>query len=121
MVVLLPVYMEFLGFPHGFWTAPVVLVYTVAIALLMVSRLPTWSGKLVGRRIRRDVVLPLFVLIVLVVALLLSYPWHVMTVLTLAYLAALPLSWRSFERQARADAAKAEATKADAARPSEGA
>jgi CDP-diacylglycerol--serine O-phosphatidyltransferase len=109
MVSLLPVYMEFLGFPHGFWTAPAVLVYTVAIGLLMVSRVPTWSGKLVGRRIHRDLVLPLFVLVVLVAALLVSYPWQVMTVLTLAYLAALPFSWSSFERRLKADAEKAAA------------
>ena len=56
ITVLLPVYMEFVGTPHGFWTAPLVLVYTLAIGLLMVSRLPTWSGKLIGRRIPRDFV-----------------------------------------------------------------
>jgi CDP-diacylglycerol--serine O-phosphatidyltransferase len=81
----------------------------------MVSRVPTWSGKLVGRRIRRDLVLPVFVLVVLIVALLLSYPWHVMTELTLAYLAALPLSWNSFERQMRADAERAAHAAAKAA------
>ena len=64
MTVLLPVYMEFVGTPHGFWTAPLVLVYTLAIGLLMVSRVPTWSGKLIGRRISRDMVLPLFVVVV---------------------------------------------------------
>ena len=83
MTVLLPVYMEFVGTPHGFWTAPLVLVYTLAIGLLMVSRVPTWSGKLVGRRIPRDMVLPLFVCGVLVVAFLVSFPWETLTLLTL--------------------------------------
>ena len=103
MTVMLPVYMELIGTPHGFWTAPLVLVYTLAIGLLMVSRVPTWSGKLVGKRVPRDLVLPLFVVVVVLVAMLLSYPWETMTVGTLLYLASLPLSWRSFERQARGE------------------
>ncbi|MEO8667437.1 MAG: phosphatidylcholine/phosphatidylserine synthase [Bauldia sp.] len=107
MISLLPVYMEFVGAPHGFWTAPLVLVYTVAIGLLMVSRVPTWSGKLVGKRIPRDQVLPLFVAVVLVVALLVSYPWEMMTILTLAYLVSLPLSWNAFERRLKLERARA--------------
>lgn len=104
MIVFLPVYLEFVGAPHGFLTAPVVLVYTLVVAALMVSLVPTWSSKLIGRRIRRDLVLPLFVLVVLIVGLLLSFPWETMTVLSLAYLASLPLSWRAFYRRVKADA-----------------
>lgn len=105
MIVFLPVYAEFIGVPHGVLTAPVVLVYTLGVGILMVSLVPTWSSKLLGRRIRRDLVLPLFVLVVLVVAFLLSFPWQTMTVLSLAYLASLPLSWRAFHRRRAADAA----------------
>jgi len=101
LIVLLPIYLELVAIPHGFLTAPVTLVYTVAIGLLMVSRVPTWSGKLVGRRIARDLVAPLFVGGVLVVAFLVSFPWETMSALTLAYLVCLPLSWRSFQRHAR--------------------
>ena len=61
MIVLLPIYVEFVAVPHGFLTAPVAFVYTIAVGLLMVSKLPTWSGKLVGRRISRELVTPLFV------------------------------------------------------------
>ncbi|HET7717405.1 MAG TPA: CDP-diacylglycerol--serine O-phosphatidyltransferase, partial [Bauldia sp.] len=93
MVVFLPVYLELVGAPHGILTAPIVAVYCVGIGILMVSRLPTWSSKLIGRRIRRDLVLPLFVLVVFVVGFLASFPWHTMAVLSLAYLASLPLSW----------------------------
>jgi CDP-diacylglycerol--serine O-phosphatidyltransferase len=107
MIVFLPVYLEFIGAPHGFLTAPVVLIYTLGVAMLMVSQLPTWSSKLIGRRIRRDLVLPLFVLVVLVVALLLSFPWQTMTVLSLVYIASLPLSWRAYQRRLAADAAAA--------------
>ena len=104
MIVLLPIYVEFVAVPHGFLTAPVAFVYTIAVGLLMVSKLPTWSGKLVGRRISRELVTPLFVSGVLIVAFLASFPWVTMLVLTLCYLACLPLSWRSYQRYAQAEA-----------------
>jgi CDP-diacylglycerol--serine O-phosphatidyltransferase len=99
MISLLPIYVEFIGTPHGFLTAPLVLVYTLAIGFLMVSRVPTWSGKLVGRRIHREYVLPLFVLVVLFVALLVSYPFETLTICTLLYLGSLPLSWTTYHRR----------------------
>jgi CDP-diacylglycerol--serine O-phosphatidyltransferase len=106
ITVLLPVYMEFVGTPHGFWTAPLVLVYTLAIALLMVSRLPTWSGKLIGHHVPRDLVLPIFVVGVVAVALLVTYPWQTATVATLAYLGSLPFSWSAFHRRSKAESEK---------------
>ena len=102
LIVLLPVYLEYLDLPHGRFTAPVVLVYTIAVGLLMVSRLPTWSGKKFGG-VSRDFVLPLFVFVVVLAAMLFSYPWHVLTVGAVAYLAALPFGWRSWRKQERRD------------------
>ena len=104
LIVFLPVYAEFVGAPHGFYTTPIVILYTLFVAMLLVSQFPTWSSKLIGRRIRRDLVLPLFVVVVLVVAFLASFPWQTMTVLSLVYLASLPLSWRAFQRRLAADA-----------------
>src|SRR6201992_3045027 len=75
ITVLLPIYIEFLGLPKLAVTAPVTLVYTLAIAFLMVSRLPVFSGTKVGARVAPDMVLPVFVVVVLVFALLVSYPW----------------------------------------------
>ena len=69
----------------------------------MVSKLPTWSGKLIGRRISRELVTPLLVSGVLIVAFLASFPWTTMLVLTLCYIACLPLSWRSYQRHVRAE------------------
>jgi CDP-diacylglycerol--serine O-phosphatidyltransferase len=99
MVVMLPLYIELIGVPHGPLTAPAVFVFTIGIGLLMVSKVPTWSGKIVGRRMRRDLVAPLFVSGVVIVAFLLSFPFETMTVLSLAYLSSLPLSWRAYQRQ----------------------
>jgi CDP-diacylglycerol--serine O-phosphatidyltransferase len=71
----------------------------------MVSRLPVLSGKKMGTRVRPDLVAPVILLVVLFIALLVSYPWHVLSVGTIAYLALLPLGWVSYRRHLRADAA----------------
>jgi len=88
--------------------------YTLAIALLMVSRLPVFSGKRVGKRVPPDIVLPVFVVVVLFFALLISYPWEVLTIGTLAYLGCLPFGWLSHREYRRKDAAAAAATMAAA-------
>ena len=104
ITVLLPIYIEFLGVPKLAVVAPVTLVYTLAIAFLMVSRLPVFSGKRVGRRVPPDMVLPIFVVVVLLFALLVSYPWAVLTLATLVYLASLPFGWLSYRDYERRDA-----------------
>jgi CDP-diacylglycerol--serine O-phosphatidyltransferase len=83
--------------------------YTLLIALLMVSRLPVFSGKRVGKRVPPEMVLPVFVMVVLFFAMLVSYPWQVLTVGTLAYLGCLPLGWLSYREHQRKDAAAAAA------------
>ena len=45
----------------------------------MVSRLPVFSGKRVGKRVPPEMVLPVFVVVVLFFALLITYPWWVLT------------------------------------------
>jgi CDP-diacylglycerol--serine O-phosphatidyltransferase len=105
MVVMLPLYVELVALPHGWLTAPIVWVYTICIGLLMLSRVPTWSAKLVGNRMPRDLVLPLLVAGVVVVASLVSFTWLTMLILTLAYLGSLPLSWKSYQRRDREEAA----------------
>jgi CDP-diacylglycerol---serine O-phosphatidyltransferase len=50
-----------------------------------------------------------FVMVVLFFALLVSYPWQVLTLGTLAYLACLPLGWLSYREHQRKDAAAAAA------------
>lgn len=105
LIVLLPVYLEYLELPHGRFTAPVVLVYTIAVGLLMVSSLPTWSGKKFGARVSREWVLPLFVLVVVLAASLLSYPWHVLAAGALVYLAVLPIGWQAWRKHMREEQA----------------
>jgi CDP-diacylglycerol--serine O-phosphatidyltransferase len=76
----------------------------------MVSRLPVFSGKRVGKRVPPEMVLPVFVMVVLFFALLVSYPWQVLTIGTVAYLACLPLGWMSYREYQRKDASAAAAS-----------
>ena len=114
ITVLLPIYLNFLGVSNGLVTVWVTFIYTLAIALLMVSRLPVFSGKRVGKRVPPDMVLPVFVVVVFFFALLISYPWVVLTVGTLAYLGCLPFGWLSYREYQRKDAAAVAAAAAAA-------
>ncbi len=105
ITALLPVYLQFLGAlgaPPFVFAAPLAFVYTLGIAFLMVSRLPVFSGKRVGKRIAPEMVLPVFVVVVLFFALLISYPWIVLTTGTLIYLASLPFGLVSYRNHQRA-------------------
>ncbi|MGC1589368.1 MAG: CDP-diacylglycerol--serine O-phosphatidyltransferase [Pseudolabrys sp.] len=117
ITVLLPIYVTFLGAPMGLVTVWFTFLYTLSIALLMVSRLPVFSGKRVGKRVPPEMVLPVFVMVVLFFALLVSYPWQVLTLGTLVYLACLPLGWLSYREHQRKDAVAAAAATAAAASP----
>ena len=104
ITVLLPIYAVFLGLPRSGVLTWLTLVYTLVVASLMVSRLPVFSGKRVGMRVPPEMVGPLIVLVVLSIALLLAYPWIVLTAGTLAYLGCLPFGWlsyRGYERRSR--------------------
>jgi CDP-diacylglycerol---serine O-phosphatidyltransferase len=104
ITVLLPIYLSFLGVQPNLLVVWVTFIYTLLIALLMVSRLPVFSGKGVGTRVPPEMVFPVFVLVVAFFALLISYPWIVLTVGTLAYLACLPFGWWSYREYQRKDA-----------------
>jgi CDP-diacylglycerol---serine O-phosphatidyltransferase len=104
IIVLLPIYAAFLGLPRSPFLTWLTLAYTLAIAALMVSRLPVFSGKRIGTRVPPEMVGPVIILLVLFVALLIAYPWIILTIGTLCYLASLPFGWvsyRSYEERAR--------------------
>lgn len=105
ILVLLPIYLAFLGMP----APPVTLTafYTLMIAFLMVSRLPVFSGKTVRLRVPPEMVLPVFVSVIFVVALLIGYPWHILSAGSVLYLLSLPLGWKSYRGHALKAAAQA--------------
>jgi CDP-diacylglycerol--serine O-phosphatidyltransferase len=104
---LLPIYLDFLGFPRTPVGQPLVLAYVIMVALLMVSPLPTWSGKKIGTRIKRAYVAPALIVAALFVALLISYPWFVLAAIVLIYLGLMPFAFLQHKRLKEADAALA--------------
>jgi CDP-diacylglycerol--serine O-phosphatidyltransferase len=107
ITVLLPIYVGFLDL--GRWPAAVTAAYTLLIAFLMVSRLPVFSGKTVRMRVPPELVLPMFVAVVFFIALLISYPWYILSIGSVLYLLSLPLGLRSYQKHARVAGAAAPA------------
>jgi CDP-diacylglycerol--serine O-phosphatidyltransferase len=106
LVVLLPIYLGFLGLPKP--PAMLTALYTLVIAFLMVSRLPVFSGKTVRMRVPPEMVLPVFVAVVFFIALLIGYPWYILSVGSVLYLASLPAGWKSYRDYERKAAAPAD-------------
>lgn len=97
-LVLLPVYLGFLGMPIDKVTAFPAAIYVVFVGFLLISRLPVYSGKGAGSRVRRDLAIPLILVAVLYVSLLMSYTWETLTLTAAAYLVSLPFGARSWAR-----------------------
>ena len=113
IAVLLPFFLERTGVIDLRIAAVLVAAYSLAIAILMVSRLPTLSGKRIGQRIPRDTVLPVLVIAVLLVAFLASYPFSFLALATIVYLAHLPFAWRARGRLEAASAAQPDPARRD--------
>ncbi len=103
ILLLLPIYVERSGLPNLLSPPFVTTTYTIVIALLMVSKVPVFSGKKLGARVPREGVLPLFVAATAFVALLFSYPWEVLSLGSIAYLISLPIVAVQARRMAQAE------------------
>jgi len=75
---------------------PLLSLYALVIAALMVSRVRTFSGKLIGRRIARDYIAPVIALVVVLAATLMTYPYMTLTLGCLTYLALIPVGMRRY-------------------------
>ncbi len=105
-LVMLPLYLSFVGVDWIKDVPLLIALHALAIAFLMVSRIPTFSGKRMGLRIRRDMVLPILLLVGMSAAIILSYPWIAFTGLCAIYLTSIPLAvlrYRHHKRRMAAD------------------
>ena len=109
IVGLMPIYLNLLGLPHSHALVPYEIVYTLLVASLMVSRIPHFSGKSMGRVPREYIILVLFG-VAATFLLLATYPFEVLVALTLCYLLMLPFSVRSYRKLLKADLARRETT-----------
>jgi CDP-diacylglycerol---serine O-phosphatidyltransferase len=102
-LAMLPMYLGFLGIPaSGELAAKFILPYIAAIAMLMVSRVPTFSAKNIGQRVSREMVLPILAIAAFTVAMLIAFTWEVLTFIALLYIVMLPLGMKSYYRQKQA-------------------
>lgn len=85
-----PFFLDFLGVTWMRDMSLLIAVYIGAVSFLMVSRIPTFSGK--GIKVKGEQVLPLLLMVALFAALLLIYTWQTLTAVGLTYLASIPLS-----------------------------
>lgn len=99
ITVLLPLYIDFLGVIDVRAWPTLIALYMLAIGTLAVSTIPTFSGKLLGERIPREYVLPIFLAVAALVGFLVTYPYGTLTLLTLVYLGTIPMSYRRFARK----------------------
>ena len=107
IIVMLPLYLDGLrsftdpalpGLTQPVWAPWAVLVYTVSVALLMVSTIPTYAGKATGDRIARNYPMAFLVVLAALTWLLLRYPYATLATGTAVYFGLMPLGVRRFLR-----------------------
>ena len=103
ITVLLPLYLQHAGLLSLQSMPALIAIYTLFLAFLLVSTIPTFSGKNLGGPIRWEYVLPILVGVGLVMALLVTYPYETLALTTIAYLAMIPFSYRQFAQQSADD------------------
>ena len=101
-VVLVPMMLSF-EFGDTVLREPlVVALYMIGVAFLTVSTIPMFSGK--GLKLRHEYFLPALLLVGLLFAAIIGYPWYTFSLLALGYVASIPFSLRSHRRhKARTD------------------
>jgi CDP-diacylglycerol--serine O-phosphatidyltransferase len=105
IVGLLPIYLHYvfdLGQPT-LSSALIESLYVLAVALLMASRVPHFSGKSIGR-VPREYVAVVLVGVAAALLLTFNFPMQALVAVTLAYLASIPFAvrrYRALERAAR--------------------
>jgi CDP-diacylglycerol--serine O-phosphatidyltransferase len=99
LLALLPLTL-FLQAGAGWWTSPsAVSVWTVAVAMLLISRIPTLSVKTF--RVPARAVAPLLVAVGLLAAAVLTVPFGALVAAVLVYLAYIPYAVRRYHWLAR--------------------
>jgi CDP-diacylglycerol--serine O-phosphatidyltransferase len=94
LLVMLPVALT-AQWGQNWWSSlPVVSIWTVAVAALLISRIPTLSLKTI--RVPARAVAPLLVLVGLVAAAVITYPLGTLVFAMLVYLGHIPFSVRRY-------------------------
>lgn len=113
VLVMLPIYLGFLGLEKTPVIVYATAAFTVFIAFLLVSRVPVFSGKNSGQRVRGDMVMPLLLLGALYVLFLASFVWETMAATAIAYLLFLPVSARRYRKRTEQEKERESETESD--------
>lgn len=90
-LVMMPLYWSF-AFPESDGLPGVILcIYIMLVGLLLVSQIPTWSFK--ATKVPRKNLKYFFIVISIVFAAVLTYPWITLMVLCLAYVSTVGFAW----------------------------
>ncbi|MCZ2328544.1 CDP-alcohol phosphatidyltransferase family protein [Bartonella sp. F02] len=106
LLLLLPVYLGALGLTPSWGWALFFSLYTVVVAFLLVSRFPVWNAKSVGQKLRRDLVIPCMLVIVIYVGFLATYTWYTLLITVFGYMIFLPYSAFIYNKRASIEAKK---------------
>ena len=94
---MLPIYLQVADIVNLAEYPIIILANTTIVGLLMVSTVPTFSGKGLTH-IRRDLVLPLMLFIGFTAVMLFTFPWITLTAMSAAYYTFLPISAYAYWR-----------------------
>ena len=100
-LVLLPMVMSFQG-SEGFFRQPwVVGIFMLVIAGMLVSTIPTYSFKKL--KISQHWILPTMLITAAIAIFLINAPWLTLSVVGLAYICSIPLSYRAQQALQKAE------------------
>ena len=98
LLALVPLYLGFLNIiDEGHPFARIVSVYEIIIAVLLISRIPTYSGKNIAR-VPSEYALPILALMAAFAIFLFYYPWEVLALLSAVYMVLIPVSALAYHR-----------------------
>ena len=95
-LVLLPLIHSFLGFNWAFETPKLACVYIIIIGLLLVSKIPTFSGKHIRFQIKKFKDLKIIISVSIIFICLLNSPWITLSLIGLVYIISIPLSIKAW-------------------------
>jgi CDP-diacylglycerol---serine O-phosphatidyltransferase len=99
LLAMAPLYLGFLADQNdGHAFAKPIAAFIMLIAVLMVSRVPTFSGKTLAR-VPREFVLPILAGMALFGVCLIAFPWETLALVAIVYFLLIPVSLLSYRRR----------------------
>ena len=95
-LILLPLIHSFLGFNWAYETPIIASIYFVTIGSLLVSKIPTFSGKQIRFQLKKFTDLKIIVCAFLFIICMINSPWITLSLVGLSYIISIPLSIRAW-------------------------